>query len=60
MTQWRVINWTVSSPSFEIVTVYRKNHCCEAGLDRSAEYAASTRTRTLFVTASDVDIVCPW
>src|SRR5688572_30302603 len=56
MTQCRVTSWSVSAPSLEIVTVYRKNHWFLPGCDLSGEYSDSTRTRTPRVTASDVNI----
>jgi hypothetical protein len=57
MIQCRVINCTDSPPSLVIVTVYRKNHCWDAGLDRSGAYSDRTWTRTPRVVASDVDMV---
>src|SRR5688572_30751182 len=56
MIQWRVSNWTVSPPSFEIVTVYRKNHWLFDGWDCSGAYSDCTETRTPRVTASELNI----
>jgi hypothetical protein len=36
-----------------MVIVYRKNHCCWPGRDRSGAYSLKTETRTPRVVASD-------
>ena len=46
----------ISMPSFEICTVYRKNHWFWSGCDCSGEYCAMTWTRTPCVTVSEVDM----
>src|SRR5215217_8313669 len=53
MIQWRVTSCTGSALSFEIRTVYRKNHSLFAGRDLSAAYSDCTETRTPRVIASD-------
>src|SRR5215468_1311300 len=55
MTQCRLINCTVSEPSFEIFTVYKKNHCFCCGCERVGSKRDCTRTRTPWVTASEVN-----
>src|SRR5262245_8283851 len=55
MIQWRLKSCTVWSLSLAISMVYAKNHSLSPGFERSGTKRARTETRTLCVTAWDVD-----